>query len=93
MAGMFKSLKRALTGEVLQRIDTKVINGIQTVSLRLKRERESGIEYIVLAMIASGNYQYSMFELDEFDEFLKAAKDIRAAAATPPYPPPASDRS
>jgi hypothetical protein len=92
MAGIFRSLKLMLTGDVLRRIDTEVVNGSQTISLRLKREKGSGIEYVVLGMISAGNYQYSMFELDEFDRFIEAAKDIRAAAAKP-RSPPASDRS
>jgi hypothetical protein len=69
-----------------------VINGTQTISLGLKRERSTGTEYVVLGMIASGNYQYSLLELDEFDRFLDGAKDIRAAASTP-RSPPASGRS
>jgi len=79
MAGIFTTIKRVLTGEVLRRIDTETMGGWCTMSLRLKRER-SGAEYVVLAAIARGNNQYYAFELDEFDRFIEAAKAIRAVA-------------
>jgi hypothetical protein len=69
-----------LTGEVLQQIDTEISDGFCVVSLRLKRERGSGKEYVVLAGIASGNYQYYPFDLDEFDQLIHAAINVRAAA-------------
>jgi hypothetical protein len=84
MAGFFRSLKRLATGEVLKRVDTKVVNGMQTISLRLKREKSSDVKYVVLALTAGGNYQYTMLEMDEFDRFLQAAEDIKIAAVTPP---------
>jgi len=79
MAGIFTTIKRVLTGEVLHRIDTEITGGWCTMSLRLKRE-SSGVEYVVLAAIARSNNQYYGFELDEFDRFVEAAKAIRAAA-------------
>ena len=79
MAGMFTLLKWVLTGDVLRRVDTQIGAG-GTLSLRLKRDRSSGVEYVVLALTGPGNYRYYPLELEEFDRFLAAAKDIRAAA-------------
>ena len=79
MAGIFKSLKRVMTGEVVRQIDTEIFGGWCTMSLRLKRER-NGAEYVVLAAISRGNHQYYPFELHEFDRFVEAVKAIRAAA-------------
>lgn len=67
------------TGEVLHRIDTKTLGGLLTFSLRLKRERHTAQEYIVLGTIAPGWYLYYPFELDEFHRFVAAAKRIRAS--------------
>jgi hypothetical protein len=80
MAGIFKSLKRVLTGEILHQIDTPIIQGRAILSLRLKRQTGSDKKYVVLAGTSSGNYQYFPFDLDEFERFVEAAIDIRAAA-------------
>ena len=66
-------------GEVLRRVDTEILGGQVTVSLRLKRETGTMHEYVVLATIALGWWQYFPFELDEFHRFVAAAKRIRAA--------------
>ena len=75
--GIFRALKRLVTGEVIQKIDTTVNSGATTMSLRLKRERSSGDYYVVLAAISSGNYQYSVFDRDEFDKFAHAVEAIQ----------------
>jgi hypothetical protein len=84
MAGLFESVKRALTGQVLHKIDIEMgrgtWGGAWTLSLRLKRHRSSGDKYVVLAALAAGNYQYYTFEWDEFDQFIEAAKRIHSAA-------------
>ena len=80
MAGIFESLKRLVTGEVLLKIDTPIHNGATTMSLRLKKKRNSDISYVILAGLSGGNYQYFHFEMDEFDRFIEAAKSIRSAA-------------
>lgn len=77
MAGLFKSLKRVMTGEIVQQIDIPIMNGNCDVSLRLKYDSGNRTHYVVLAGIASGNHQYYAFELDEVDAFLRAAETIR----------------
>ncbi len=67
MLGFFRAIKMAATGEVLQQIDTQLLGGSCTVSLRLKQEKSG--KYVVLAGIASGNYQYYPMERHEFMEF------------------------
>jgi hypothetical protein len=69
-----------LTGEVVRRVDTEISAGHVKMSLRLKREKNTSHEYVVLATIALGWYLYYPFELDEFHRFVAAAKKIRAVA-------------
>jgi len=75
--GIFRAIKRMVTGEVIQKIDTTVNGGATTMSLRLKRERSSGDYYVVLAAMSNGNYQYLAFDRDEFDRFSHAVEAIR----------------
>ncbi|MCY1290545.1 hypothetical protein D9M68_404230 [compost metagenome] len=79
MAGIFRSLKRVLTGQVVRQSDVQIMNDTCVVSLRMKRESGSGRFYVVLAAKASGNYQYYPFEADEFERFVHAAVEIRGA--------------
>jgi len=83
MVGLFRSIKRAITGEVIRTIDTEVLNGSCKLSLRLKRERGSNDRYVVLAGIASGNYQYYVLDRQEFGEFAQAIKTMQAAMDEP----------
>lgn len=55
----------------------KVIGGNAEVSLRAKREGNKQDDYVVLAIKASGNYQYLPFEAEEFDRFVENAISIR----------------
>ncbi|OBQ80713.1 MULTISPECIES: hypothetical protein [unclassified Mesorhizobium] len=77
---MFRSIKMAVSGEVIQRIDTPIMDGHCTISLRLKRDRK-GRKYVVLAGIASGNYQYYPMELEQFRQIIEAALAIQSATA------------
>jgi hypothetical protein len=93
MPGLFEDLKRLLTGEVVHRIDLEMGGGTWTtwtISLRLKRRRGSDEKYVVLAALSPGHYQYYPFELDEFDQFLDAAKKIYSAARSASSAVPAS---
>ena len=74
-----KGLKRVMTGEVIQQIDTPANSGWTTMSLRLKKERGSDDLYVVLAGLTRGNYQYFAFTRDEFGQFSDAVKTIRDA--------------
>ncbi len=76
MFGFFRALKMATTGKVLQQLDTQVLGGSCTVSLRLKQEKSGG-KYLVLAAIASGNYQYYPMERLEFMEFANNVAQMR----------------
>jgi hypothetical protein len=76
-----KILKRTITGEVIQRIDTPVQDGWATLSLRLKKERGSGDLYVVLGAITSAKnevYHY-VFTENEFVQFSEAVKKTRDA--------------
>jgi hypothetical protein len=73
----FKALKRVVTGEVIQRIDTAADGGMTTVSLRLKRARGSDELYVVMAVSSTGNYRYIAFAKDELIQFSEAIETIR----------------
>ena len=47
-----------------------------TVSLRLKRANDSFETYVVLAFIASGNYQYVALDQSAFEQFAGAVQEI-----------------
>jgi hypothetical protein len=74
-SAMFTSLKRATTGKILKQIDTPIGEGACTISLRLKQNKND--TYVVLAGIASGNYQYYPMSRDEFELFASAVKQIQ----------------
>jgi hypothetical protein len=48
--GLFRFLKQAITGEVIQKIDIPVIDSGVIMSLVLKKERGSGDLYVVLKL-------------------------------------------
>ena len=74
---IFRALKRVMTGDVVQQFDTLANGGSTTMSLRLKRERGSNDQYVVLAGLNAGNYQYFAFDRDEFDHFSQAVEATR----------------
>jgi hypothetical protein len=88
MVGLFKSMKRILTGQVMRRSDVSLMNGACVMSFRIKRDNV-GL-YVVLASRASGNRQYYPFDVDEFESFVEAAiatKDaLRSAVNEKPLP-------
>src|SRR6266849_4580285 len=88
----FLALKRVLTGQVLKRVDIETLGGAAKISLRLKRNRSSQDQYVVLAGLSSGSSQYFLFDMDQFDRFIEAAKDIRAAARSSSFDPSVSPR-
>lgn len=74
--GILASIRRVLTGEVIQKTDVAISNGAMTVSLRLKKS--SGDLYVVMACTTTGNYQYYAMDLDEF----QAVTDAMLATGT-----------
>jgi hypothetical protein len=76
----WKALKRACTGEILRSIDTEALGGPGIVTLKLKRERRSGDQYVVMVLLWSGGIWYYVFELEEFARFVATADLLRAAA-------------
>lgn len=77
MAGLFKSIKRVMTGQIIRRSDVPLMNGKCVMSLRIKRDSEA--VYVVLASNAAGNHQYYPFDTNEFAKFVEAAIEIRDA--------------
>lgn len=74
----FKGIKRLWAGEKLRTFDVMIHDGTTRMSLTLKRG-DTGDLYVVLANISTGNNQYSLFEPEEFIQFVAAAEDIRTA--------------
>lgn len=86
MSGMkfstiFRTIKMAVSGEIVHQIDTPIMDGRCTISLRLKRDSK-GRKYVVLAGIANGNYQYYPMELEQFKQLTDAALAIRKTIQT-----------
>ncbi len=77
MSGIFKSMKRVLTGRVVRRTDLHIMNDTCSISLRMKRDSD-GV-YVVLACTSAGNRQYYPFERSEFETFVAAAIEIKDA--------------
>jgi hypothetical protein len=77
MSGIFKSMKRVLTGRVVQRTDLHIMNGMCAISFRMKRDSEDA--YVVLACTSAGNRHYYPFERSEFESFVAAAIEIKDA--------------
>jgi hypothetical protein len=88
--GLFRAMKQVMTGEVIQRIDTEIHGGWTTMSLRLKRDGNSGELYVVAAGVSGGwlggNFQYFAFERDEFRQFASAVESIRTSLLQLPQP-------
>jgi hypothetical protein len=82
----FKSLKRMVTGEVIQRIDTTADSGATTMSLRLKRGRGSDELYVVMMVGGAGNYRYLAFTNDELIQFSNAVETILNSLTRGPQP-------
>jgi hypothetical protein len=79
--GLFRSLKLAMTGEIVQKIDAPANDGLTTMSLRLKRERSSGKHYVVLAGLSPAHKQYFSFEKGEFESFAQAVETMKNVLA------------
>ena len=65
-----------MAGKIIKQIDTQIMGDLCTVSLRLKQANESSETYVVLALIASGNYQYVALDQSEFEQFARAVQEI-----------------
>lgn len=76
---LFRAMQMVISGKVIQRIDTVYAGGYCTVSLRLKQNKKSGEQYVVLACISQGNYEYFPLELDEFRHFADAVNTMSAS--------------
>lgn len=88
MAGLIKSLKRALLGELLQKTAVPVDQGHARVTMRLKRDRLTHEKYVVLGLVAATNYKHAELSPDEFQDFLEAAKVMQQALNIPDSLPP-----
>lgn len=87
---VFHTVKMAVTGTVIRRIDMPIMGGNCTMSLRLKRSKD-GKRFVVLAGIGSGSYQYFPMDPTEFNEFAAAVTTINAElVAGGGFEPPAS---
>ena len=78
-SSVFSVLSMALTGKVVNRIDTPIMDGNCRLSLHLKRKSDSEYSdgYVVLAGIAAGNYQYYAMTADEFTRFAEAVQTTK----------------
>jgi len=83
--GLFRLVKQAITGEVIQKIDIPVIDSGVIMSLTLKKERGSGDLYVVLKLNEWHFGELFPFDRHEFKTFYQAVKSIRnSLMQTPP---------
>jgi hypothetical protein len=75
------AFKRVTTGETIKQIDTQIADGNCTISLRVKRRKDSE-PYVVMAGLAAGNYQYFAMDPAEFDRLADAVQEIRSDLRT-----------
>jgi len=73
--GVFQSLKMAMSGKVIHQIDVPIMSGA-TASLRIKKQKGDK-PYVVMACLASGNYQYYPMDLETFRLFSSAVLETR----------------
>ena len=73
---VFSAISMTTTGNVINQIDTPIMDGTCQISLRLKQKNDDSNAYVVLAGIASGNYQYYSMKADEFIQFASAVQAI-----------------
>jgi hypothetical protein len=73
----FSRLAITMTGDVIRQIDTPIMDGRCQMSLRLKRKGEEMDAYVVVADIASGNYQYYPMKSEEFLRFADAVQTTK----------------
>jgi hypothetical protein len=74
--GIFESIRRTLTGKVVQKTDI-ILGNTTTISLRLKKQ--DGRLYVVMACTAAGNYQYYPMDLHEFQALTDAILATKSA--------------
>jgi hypothetical protein len=77
--GWWKTISMVLTSDEIQRSDTEIHDGYCTMSLRLKRNKRSGMEFVILAGKAMGHHSYFSLDTDQFERFVAEAKYIRTA--------------
>lgn len=88
MAGIFRSLKRAVLGELLQKTAVPVDQGNVRVTMRLKRDRLTQERYVILGLVAASTYKHAELSPDEFHDFLEAVQVMQKALHIPDSLPP-----
>ena len=88
MAGIIRSLKRVLLGELLEKTAVPVDHGNVRVTMRLKRDRLTHERYVVLGLVAATNYKHAELSPDEFQDFLEAVRAMQKALHVPDALPP-----
>jgi len=80
VVGLFKSVWRLMTGEVINDADVTIHNGQTKVTLALRRARDGDL-FVSLKEASAGNTQWVSFEPEEFDQFVAAVELIRNGLA------------
>ena len=88
MAGIIRSLKRAILGELLQKTAVPIDQGNVRLTMRLKRDRITHERYVVLGLVAATNYKHAELSPDEFQDFLEAVTSMQKALHIPDTLPP-----
>lgn len=78
---IFQSIRRLVSGKTIKRIDTPIPAGGSSFKISLWLKTDNETPYVVLALLASGNRQYCVMEMDEFHSFFGAMAEIRSTAS------------
>ncbi|MGE3366779.1 MAG: hypothetical protein AB7I34_25425 [Rhizobiaceae bacterium] len=88
MAGFMKSLKRTFMSELVKKADLRVDEVYVRLSMRLRRDKVTREKYVVLGLVAAMNYKHAELSVDEFRQFLDAARSMQQAMGIPEALPP-----
>ncbi|WP_374251477.1 hypothetical protein [Xanthobacter sp.] len=77
---LLKGIGRLASGETIRQIDTPVPSVGSNYKISLFLKTKDKIPYVVLALLAPGNRQYCVMEVDEFQSLFTAMAEIRSDA-------------
>jgi hypothetical protein len=80
VAGLFKSIWRLMTGEVINSADVTIHNGQTKVILALTRAKDGNL-FVSLKEASARKTQWATFEPNEFNQFVEAVGFIQNAMA------------
>jgi hypothetical protein len=86
--GVHEIPQASFLSELVKKADLRVDDGHIRVSMRLRRDKLTREKYVVLGLVATTNYKHAELSVDEFCQFIEAAKSMQQAlGVAEPVPP------